>query len=153
MLTKDKWINVTLKSFVGIFGYNSMIMSNKIYYSYFLIWIIGIIGCLIKFKDLFIYNKEEKNKCLLNYIFLLSIIVPISLSIYYSYTSDFQPQGRYIMGIIIPFTYFVVNGIEKILEKFVKIEKIKKYIIFMIILLIVFISMIALFGYVIPRYK
>ena len=88
-----------------------------------------------------------------NYIFLLSIIVPISLSIYYSYTSDFQPQGRYIMGIIIPFTYFVVNGIEKILEKFVKTEKIKKYIIFMIILLIVFISMIALFGYVIPRYK
>ena len=107
----------------------------------------------MKFKDLFIYNKEEKNKYLLNYIFLLSIIVPISLSIYYSYTSDFQPQGRYIMGIIIPFTYFVVNGIEKILEKFVKTEKIKKYIIFMIILLIVFISMIALFGYVIPRYK
>lgn len=153
MLIKDKWINVTLKSFIGIFGYNSIIMSNKIYYLYFLIWIIGIIGCLIKFKDLFIYNKEEKNKCLLNYIFLLSIIVPISLSIYYSYTSDFQPQGRYIMGIIIPFTYFVVNGIEKILEKFVKTKKIKKYIIFMIILLIVFISMIALFGYVIPRYK
>ena len=48
---------------------------------------------------------------------------------------------------------FEYPGIEKILEKFVKTEKIKKYIIFMIILLIVFISMIALFGYVIPRYK
>ena len=153
MLTKDKWINVTLKSFVGIFGYNSMIMSNKIYYSYFLIWIIGIIGCLIKFKDLFIYNKEEKNKYLLNYIFILSIIIPIILSIYYSYTSDFQPQGRYIMGIIIPFTYFIVNGIQKILEKFVKSEKIRKCIVLVIMLLIIVISMRALFGYIIPRYK
>ena len=153
MLTKDKWINVTLKSFVGIFGYNSMIMSNKIYYSYFLIWIIGIIGCLMKFKDLFIYNKEEKNKYLLNYIFILSIIIPIILSIYYSYTSDFQPQGRYIMGIIIPFTYFIVNGIQKILEKFVKSEKIRKCIVLVIMLLIIVISMRALFGYIIPRYK
>ena len=153
MLTKDKWINVTLKSFVGIFGYNSMIMSNKIYYSYFLIWIIGIIGCLMKFKDLFIYNKEEKNKYLLNYIFILSIIIPIILSIFYSYTSDFQPQGRYIMGIIIPFTYFIVNGIQKILEKFVKSEKIRKGIVLVIMLLIIVISMKALFGYIIPRYR
>ena len=62
-----------------------------------MLWLIGMVGCLIEFKDLFIYKKNEKNKYLLNYIFILSIIIPIVLSITYSYTSDFQPQGRYIV--------------------------------------------------------
>ena len=54
-------------------------------------------------------DERRKNKYLLNYIFVIAIIIPIVLSIIYSYTSDFQPQGRYIMGIIVPFTYFVVK--------------------------------------------
>ena len=112
----------------------------------------GTVGCLINFKDLFIYKKNEKNRYLLNYIFILSIIITIALSIYYSYTSDFQPQGRYIVGIIIPFTYFIVNGISIILEKFIKSEKIRNIIILILILLIIIISMKAIFGYIIPTY-
>ena len=57
------------------------------------------------------------------------------------------------MGIIIPFTYFIVNGLQKILEKFVKSEKIRKGIVLVIMLLIIVISMKALFGYIIPRYR
>mgnify|MGYP004656397139 CR=1 FL=1 len=153
MLYNDKWLNVIAKSFIGMFGYQKIIMSNKIYYSYFLIWLIGGIGCILKFKELFIYKNEERNKYLLNYIFVISIIIPIALSIIYSYTSDFQPQGRYIMGIIVPFTYFLVSGIEEVLEKFVKSQKIKNTIILMLITLIIIISFKAIFAYVIPTYK
>lgn len=152
MLINEKWLIITIKGFVGVFGYNSIIMSNKIYMAYFLLWLIGIVGCLIKFKDLFIYKKNEKNKYLLNYIFILSIIIPILLSIIYSYASDFQPQGRYIIGIIMPFTYFIVNGISIILEKLIKSEKIRNIIILILILLIIVISMKAIFGYIIPTY-
>ena len=153
MLHNDKWMNVTAKSFIGIFGYHSIIMSSKIYYSYFLIWLIGGVGCILKFKELFSYKNEEKNKYLLNYIFVISIIIPIALSIIYSYTSDFQPQGRYIMGIIVPFTYFLVSGIEEVLEKFVKSQKIKNTIVLMLIALIIMISFKAIFAYIIPTYK
>ena len=152
MLINERWLIITIKGFVGIFGGNSIIMSNKIYIYYFLLWLIGMVGCLIKFKDLFIYKKNEKNKYLLNYIFILSIIIPILLSIIYSYASDFQPQGRYIIGIIIPFTYFIVNGISIILEKFIKSEKIRNIIVLILILLIIIISMKAIFGYIIPTY-
>ena len=152
MLINERWLIITIKGFVGIFGGNSIIMSNKIYIYYFLLWLIGMVGCLIEFKDLFIYKKNEKNKYLLNYIFILSIIIPIVLSITYSYTSDFQPQGRYIVGIIIQFTYFIVNGISIILEKFIKSEKIRNIIILMLILLIIVISMKAIFGYIMPTY-
>ena len=153
MLNEDAWANTTAKSFVGIFGYHSILMSNKIYYSYLSLWLIGGLGCLLKFKDLFIYKKEEKSKYILNYIFVIAIIIPILLSIIYSYTSDFQPQGRYIMGIIIPFMYFVVNGIQTMLEKFIKSEKIRNIIIIMIMLLIIAISFKAIFAYVIPAYN
>ena len=153
MLDEDAWANTTAKSFVGIFGYHSILMSNKIYYSYLSLWLIGGLGCLLKFKDLFIYKKEEKSKYILNYIFVIAIIIPILLSIIYSYTSDFQPQGRYIMGIIIPFVYFVVNGIQTMLEKFIKSEKIRNIIIIMIMLLIIAISFKAIFSYVIPAYN
>ena len=153
MLNEDAWANTTAKSFVGIFGYHSILMSNKIYYLYLSLWLIGGLGCLLKFKDLFIYKKDEKSKYILNYIFVIAIIIPILLSIIYSYTSDFQPQGRYIMGIIIPFVYFVVNGIQTMLEKFIKSEKIRNIIIIMIMLLIIAISFKAIFSYVRPAYN
>lgn len=153
MLNEDAWAKTTVKSFVGMFGYQNILMSNKIYYAYFCIWMIGGIGCLLKFKEVLIYKKEEKNKYLLNYTFVIAIIIPIILSIIYSYTSDFQPQGRYIMGIIIPFMYFVVNGIQTMLEKFIKSEKIRNIIIIMIMLLIIAISFKAIFSYVIPAYN
>lgn len=153
MLNEDAWAKTTVKSFVGIFGYQSILMSNKVYYLYLSLWLIGGLGCLLKFKDLFIYKKEEKSKYILNYIFVIAIIIPILLSIIYSYTSDFQPQGRYIIGIIIPFMYFVVNGIQTMLEKFIKSEKIRNIIIIMIMLLIIAISFKAIFSYVIPAYN
>ena len=153
MLFGMKWIVITALSFVGIFGYHSIVMSNKIYFCYLVIWVIGIVGVLMKFKELFVYKKEEKNKYLLNYIFVVSIIIPILLSMYYSYASDFQPQGRYIMGIIVPFTYFLVTGIQAVLEKFIKSEKIRNVIIIALMLLIIVISFKAIFAYVIPAYR
>ena len=153
MLFGMKWIATTALSFVGIFGYHSIVKSHKIYFCYLVIWVVGIVGVLMKFKELFVYKKEEKNKYLLNYIFVVSIIIPILLSMYYSYASDFQPQGRYIMGIIVPFTYFLVTGIQAVLEKFIKSEKIRNVIIIALMLLIIAISFKAIFAYVIPAYK
>lgn len=153
MLIKEQWLKITVQSFIGVFGYHSICMSYKIYGLYLIIWLIGIIGCLINFKKLFIYKKEENDKYLLNYIFVISIIISISLSVIYSYASDFQPQGRYIMGIMIPFTYFIVNGIQTVLEKMIKSDKIRKIIVIVLILLLVIITLKALFGYIVPAYK
>ena len=57
------------------------------------------------------------------------------------------------MGIIVPFTYFLVSGIEAVLERFVKSQKIKKIIVLMLIVLVIIISFKAIFIYVIPAYK
>ena len=41
------------------------------------------------------------------------ILVPVLLSVIYSYNIDYQPQGRYLMPVLIPFCYYCVRGLEK----------------------------------------
>lgn len=128
MLIDRKWLTTTIKSFIAVFGPMRIFMGIKFYTLYVLAFLLGIIGYVSKFyKFNHIKNwKKDKNKGLLEVIFAVNVIIPICLSIYYSYCSDFQPQGRYIMPMIMPFMYFVVSGLEKIIEKVIKNEKVKR---------------------------
>lgn len=135
MLIDRKWINSTVKSFIAVFGPMKISMGTKFYLLYLSVFAIGIIGYISRFYKLKHIKEleEDKNKALLEVIFGINIVIPISLSIYYSYCNDFQPQGRYIMPMLIPFMYFVVSGLEKVLDKFIKNEKIKKVVQILII--------------------
>jgi hypothetical protein len=53
----------------------------------------------------------------------MAIVTPVCLSFYYSYTMDYQPQGRYLMPMLLPLMYYVVKGYEKAMVKIVKNEK------------------------------
>lgn len=47
---------------------------------------------------------------------LMCIILPLILSIIYSYGTDYQPQGRYLMPMLIPLMYYVTRGIHLLLN-------------------------------------
>lgn len=146
MLFERGWIKQTLKSFIGVFGGMNIPMGMKFYAVYIVIFGIGIIGYLLKFNKLE-YKKElkkAKEKIVLEVMFVLNIIIAIALSIFYSYYSDFQPQGRYIMPILIPFMYFVTLGLENIIEKFIKNDKLKRTSKLMVISFVIVLSMAAL---------
>ena len=40
--------------------------------------------------------------------------ITIGLGIYYSYAWEYQPQGRYILPVLIPLMYLVTLGMEKL---------------------------------------
>lgn len=128
MLIDDGWISVTLHSFIGVFG--GMKIATKYYATIIALFIIGVgyIGYILyAIKDRFIDKvKEDVQVQILQYIFTINIIIPICLSLYYSYSSDFQPQGRYIMPILIPLMYFVVSGLNCIMEKKIKNDRARK---------------------------
>ncbi len=44
----------------------------------------------------------------------LCMLIPFILSVIYSYSIDYQPQGRYLMPILIPLCYYCVRGLEKL---------------------------------------
>lgn len=146
MLKNMQWIKISIQSMIGIFGYMNIIMDAKIYIAYVLIIGLGVIGLSFKWiissiKKINNKNKEiitkkdikNREKILFNIIMVINIIIPIILSLYYSYFSDFQPQGRYIMPIIIPLMYFITIGLKDIFNYFIKNKTIRNSIIILFI--------------------
>ena len=156
MLFEKKWLKTSIDSFIGVFGNMNVRMSKIMYKLYKSVFIFGFIGLvfdkmykLIKNIINKIKNKKDieknvetiedktknKEKILFNMIMFICIVIPIMLTLYYSYFNDFQPQGRYAMPIIIPLMYFVVKGFEKIFNIFIKNKKAQNVILGIIIAL------------------
>lgn len=161
MLKDMKWIATTKNSFIGLFGYMSVRMNKLIYLGYEMIGALGIIGLVLagivhltkslKQKDKSEKEKNDKEKILFNGIMALNIVITIALSIYYSYFMDFQPQGRYIIPMIIPFMYFIVIGIKYIFDRIIKNEKIKNILLILLIIILIFMAIYISNVYIIGR--
>lgn len=155
MLFKMGWLNVTYMSFIGIFGYMNILIYPWMYYIYSLIFIIGIIGCLCYFKKIFFFKKSDslsKKKSLFNIVMFISAIIPNILNIIYSYTCDFEPQGRYSLPMLIPFMYFISTGINNILNKLIKNTKLFKVTRYTICLVCILISILCFTNIIVPKY-
>lgn len=168
MLINKRWIHITIQSFIGLFGYMDVTMNKTFYTGYQAVGIIGLIGVIgnviilkiigliekIKKKEYKKLKSEEKGKIkektLFTSIMIICIIIPIILSIYYSYYSDFQPQGRYIMPIIIPFMYFITKGINNILNFIIKNEKIQNMLVGIITIIWAIMPIIVFIKYIKP---
>lgn len=121
MFQETDYIPKLAKSFVGLFGNMSILLTNRIYYGYAFVFSIGAIGLLIKEKSKPYYLQSKvledfskKYKIITDICMLICIIVPIYLCTYSSYITDYQPQGRYILPMVIPFMYFITIGIQKL---------------------------------------
>ncbi|MBP3255077.1 MAG: DUF2142 domain-containing protein [Clostridia bacterium] len=140
MLTHG-WLQSTAKSFIAVFGAMDVVVPVYIYFIYLGIFAFGFIGYISKYYKLKYYKelKEDKVNLVMEIIFAINMVIPFLLSVYYSYTSDYQAQGRYIMPMLIPLMYFVTKGVERILDKIIKNETLKKVIqtIIMIILFVI----------------
>ena len=138
---KFNWITTTIFSFIGFFGRLEFAINAIFYRIYEILIVCGIIGFLISLPK--ILKRDKFNKILLYVSFLICMIIPIVLSMYNSYYSDFQPQGRYIMSMLIPLMFCVSIGLSKITEKlkeYIKIDLVYLIIIAYIMLLIVIIQ-------------
>lgn len=162
MLKDMYWLKITKSSFIGHFGWVSVMMKPNIYTIYETIAQIGLIGIVLgilidiikattKNKKQIMENeiKVKKEKILLHIIFISNIIITIGLSIYYSYYMDFQPQGRYIMPMVIPFMYYLVLGIKNIFDIIVKNEKIKNIVLTILILILIIMATCISYEYVV----
>ena len=101
------WIKTTIKSFIGTFSYMLSYLPPWLYYAYFFLFFLGFLATV------FYCCGGIKKKALFLFCCLLCIIIPIVLSVYYSFASDYGPQGRYIMSIIVPLFFLFSIGFEK----------------------------------------
>lgn len=164
MLAQSDFVNLSLLSFIGIYGPMTIVTSIWIYRFYKLLFAASICLCIFlpvkNAKGLF----EERSRafrifCHANLIFC--ILMPCALSLYYSYTTDYQPQGRYLLPMLLPFAYYCVRGIQKaFLMAECKMPAKKRLIngfstgICMLLGIFIVLSIfITVFGYAVPYYK
>lgn len=134
------WYEATWQSFIACFGYMAYYMPMTIYRNY--VMILGI-GFITGFITLLIKSHRGRNQISWN-LFInlcLCMFIPIMLSMYYSWATDYEPQGRYIMSCLIPLMIIITYGYDKLFNR-----SIRKWNLNLIILLII-IGYLLLFNY------
>lgn len=112
MLLDTEWISDTMESFFGVFGYRNIYTADMIYIIYYVL----VLLCLIGFLYGICRKKAERKDMLLYVCCFLCILIPVILSIRYSYTIDYQAQGRYLMSGLPALAYFMTRGCESLDE-------------------------------------
>ena len=140
MIFKTRWLKYTAASFICVLSYMTLFTKIWVYQFYYILLILGCIGVGIKT----IFQRKAMEKYELLYIcFPFCLVIPIILTLVFSYHVSYQPQGRYLYGMFIPLNIVITFGIDAIIEysvllwkkiqKNLKLEKIQmmmKYIVF-----------------------
>lgn len=166
LFDSDFWMLSSL-SFIGIYGAMSIITSIWVYRFYKTILFCGVLFCLALPLSA---TTETKSSGLskgrrglrifyhLNMVFCM--IMPFALSLYYSYTVDYQPQGRYLLPALLPLCYYTTRGLEKFFSlqavPFFKKDRKKRILtgsIAVLCAIIVGSLLLTVYGYAFPYYE
>ena len=98
-----EWIRWTIRSFIGSFGFNNIYLHPAMYYFYLACFGVGIALYVV----VMVKAERKREHLVLFAILLLSSVVTLALSLYQSYTRDYQAQGRYVITIAILIAYMM----------------------------------------------
>lgn len=117
MLFNMHWLEISSRSFIGFFGWMRFPIPSWCYDTFRATLCIGWLGALWKGVG-WICNWRRVGIC--KWALLISLIgcatLVIGLSIYYSYTRDFQAQGRYCFPALLPLALLSAKGIERVVN-------------------------------------
>lgn len=117
------WIKMSFMSFVGVFGYMDNFLPMWIYKIYAGIFIAAGAGFLADAAGCIAHRGESassaarKRRLLFLGSLILTAVIPVLLSIYYSWAVDYQAQGRYFYPAFISLMTICGFGIEWLLQR------------------------------------
>lgn len=119
MIFEAGWLDLTSKSFIASFGYMEIFLFDGFYFTMFSVAGAGIL------LNIIFGIIDRKKSSFFGRVFTVGMVVlcvfVVALSIYYSYTSGFQPQGRYIMPMLVAFNILIVGGFARLVGHLPKI--------------------------------
>lgn len=114
MVFGTDYFTLLVRSFVAMFGPMNLPTHYYIYEIYYRVFAVGLLACALPIgHGLYLTWQEKNRRFFFNGCMALACVIPIFLCVYYSYTWDFQPQGRYLMPMLLAFMYFVTLGLRK----------------------------------------
>lgn len=149
------WVEIVSESFVGRFGMMDVFMPK---------WLISNYIDFIKVGFLLVFlhpvqtlaikkGREWSKQGIFNWCMLIALIIPNILNAYYSFFSDYQPQGRYSLPMIIPLTYFMVKGYGNLFDTVVVKEKTRSIIYTVLCIALAALAVYVFFGVIWPEYR
>lgn len=102
------WLVTTAKSFIGVFAYMNEYLSNKLYVTYGLV----LLACLLASPLYLARGERFEGKALVIASLLVCALIVVGLDVYYSWAVDYQPQGRYLMGALVPLMLLAAAGLD-----------------------------------------
>lgn len=121
MIKETYFFDGLFETFVGAYGCLTIRGNIWMYHFYKAFLYAGILGYVVLiWKNM---QKHGFKRIFFHINMIFCMLMPIVLTIYYSYTMDFQNQGRYIMPMIVPLMYYSVKGFERIRNAAAKIPE------------------------------
>lgn len=129
MIREMDTLEVAFNSFVAAFGSMSIYGPMRLYWSYRILFGVGIVGVLY-----YLFGRKQRKtlkgkEIFFHFNMMFCIAMPLVLMLYYSYVVDYQPQGRYLLPALVPLMYYTVKGIEKLAESNLKQYRLPKWLI------------------------
>ncbi len=150
MLFDRGWIEISYKSFIAGFGYMSVFAENEVYFAVTCFALIALVGCIYGVIDRVIKKRRPENIKLLFYILLIAgSLITIALSMYYSYCSDYQPQGRYCYPAFVAIVLIAAWGYDSLIS-LIKANTHKYAVISMVCTAFIAISLYVYYNIYIP---
>lgn len=118
MIFGTDYYTLVWKSFIAMFGPMTIPTHHYIYMSYKYWCIACLAGLIIPLKTSILPEYTKRQRFFFCLIMIPAMLIPAGLAVYYSYTWEFQPQGRYFLPMVIPFMFFLAIGIQKLFGLF-----------------------------------
>ena len=123
MLFCSDFVSSVAKSFIGVLGPLWYALRWWIYAGYAMIFAAGAVGLAAEAAGRIRRRQAGRGDALncrklcWHLGLLIAILVPNLLNFWYSYATDYQPQGRYSMPMLIPFMYYIARGLAFLMNE------------------------------------
>ena len=137
------WVESTTNSFFAVFGYMTYPAPESVIDFYKIIFFFGMLAFIAFFAKRIIKKEKPVFDSILLYSLLAIVaIITVLLSLYNSYSNDFQPQGRYCYPALIPIVLVVSRGIDYLIKLLPK-EKHRYFVLGSIITSFIIVSLLV----------
>lgn len=121
MLKASDFLNLSVLSFIGMYGAMAIPTSIWVYRFYRYLFLFCVLLCILvplsKTKAAAVPDTQRRGLRIFWHVnMIFCILMPLFLSISYSYATDYQPQGRYLLPALLPLCYYCIHGLEKLLK-------------------------------------
>ena len=117
LFVDTRWLIDTLNSYIfGYFASWGRGVTSIQYWPYYLTIAITFTAAAFAYKN----SRKNITKKTLITVLALGSAITVAISLYYTIKIDYQPQGRYVIYLIIPQVIIMIYGINYLIEKIIR---------------------------------